>query len=220
MAPRDDVQTPTAFAGSGERAAMAAAILAFASAAVTLFWLLGGTLGLRTVGGQVEELARERSAIALGVGTAALVAKLVAGGLAAHLIRSRTVPRKPYVAMSLLGGAILTLYGGVLVLAGGLALAGAIDPSGPRDEYALRWQRLLLGPLVPAVGPGNGARRAARQTHSHLTFDPLASHGRPRPAKESEMPHVTPGGDRDVVFDDVLWHCEPEARDGTRSPAA
>jgi hypothetical protein len=42
--------------------ALAAAVLAFASAAVTAFWLLGGTLGLDTVGGEIEEQARERSA--------------------------------------------------------------------------------------------------------------------------------------------------------------
>jgi hypothetical protein len=39
--------------------AVAAAVLA--SAAVTAYWLLGGTLGLDTVGGEIEEQARERT---------------------------------------------------------------------------------------------------------------------------------------------------------------
>ncbi|MDQ5834476.1 MAG: hypothetical protein M3550_15700 [Actinomycetota bacterium] len=52
-----------------------AAALAFASAAVTLFWTLGGTLGLDTVGGQLEELARARSAGALLLGTVVVLAR-------------------------------------------------------------------------------------------------------------------------------------------------
>jgi hypothetical protein len=44
------------------RWAYLAAGLALASAAVSLFWMLGGTALLDTVGGEIEELARERSA--------------------------------------------------------------------------------------------------------------------------------------------------------------
>jgi hypothetical protein len=44
------------------RPAYAAAGLAFASAAVSLFWTLGGTLLLDTVRGAIEDLARDRSA--------------------------------------------------------------------------------------------------------------------------------------------------------------
>ena len=46
---------------------MAAAVLAFASAAVTLYWTLGGTLLLDTVGGAFEELVRRRSPGALAL---------------------------------------------------------------------------------------------------------------------------------------------------------
>jgi hypothetical protein len=42
--------------------ARTAALLAFASAAVSGFWLVGGTALLDTVGGQIDDLARERSA--------------------------------------------------------------------------------------------------------------------------------------------------------------
>jgi hypothetical protein len=55
-------------------------VLAFASAAVTGFWLLGGTLGLDTVGGEIEEQARERSAAALAVLAVTLLAKLARAG--------------------------------------------------------------------------------------------------------------------------------------------
>jgi Protein of unknown function (DUF3995) len=117
--------------------AVAAAVLAFASAAVTAFWLLGGTLGLDTVGGEIEEQARERSAAALAVLAVTLLAKLAAGGLALALADSRTRKRS-VITLGLVGGVGLALYGGVLVIAGALALAGVADSAG-RDEYALRW---------------------------------------------------------------------------------
>jgi hypothetical protein len=42
------------------------------------------------------------------------------------------------ITLGLLGGVGLALYGGVLVVAGALGLAGVGDSAG-RDEYALRW---------------------------------------------------------------------------------
>jgi hypothetical protein len=113
-------------------------VLAFASAAVTAFWLLGGTLGLDTVGGEVEEQARERSAAALAVLAVTLVAKVAAGGLALALADPRTRGKRVVINLGLVAGFGLALYGGVLVIAGGLALAGVGDSAG-RDEYALRW---------------------------------------------------------------------------------
>jgi hypothetical protein len=66
--------------------ARSAAGLAFASAAVSCYWTAGGAFLLDTVGGAIEELARERSlgAVALGAGT--VVLKLVAGVLALALL--------------------------------------------------------------------------------------------------------------------------------------
>jgi Protein of unknown function (DUF3995) len=118
--------------------AVAAAVLALASAAVTAFWLFGGTLGLDTVGGEIEKQARERSAATLSVLAVTLVAKLAAGGLALALADSRTSDKRSLSTLGLVIGAALALYGGVLVIAGALALAGVGDSSG-RDEYALRW---------------------------------------------------------------------------------
>jgi hypothetical protein len=113
-------------------------VLAFASAAVTAYWLLGGTLGLDTVGGEIEEQARERSTLALAALAVTLVAKLAAGALALALADSRTRGRRTVITLGLVAGAGLALYGGVLVIAGAIALAGVGDSSG-RDDYALRW---------------------------------------------------------------------------------
>jgi Protein of unknown function (DUF3995) len=123
-------------ARSGRSAALAAAALAFAAAAVSLYWTLGGTGLLDAVGGEIERLARERSAPAVAVIAATAVAKLLAGALALALPRS---DRRPLFLVAIGGGALLALYGAVLVVAGALVLAGAIDPSDPVDEYALRW---------------------------------------------------------------------------------
>jgi hypothetical protein len=128
------------WARSGRSAALAAAALAFASAAVSLYWTLGGTGLLDTVGGEIERLARERSAAAIAVVGATAVAKLLAGALALAMLLSE---RRPLFRAAIGGGALLALYGGVLVVAGALVLAGAIDSSEPVDEYALRWHVFL-----------------------------------------------------------------------------
>jgi Protein of unknown function (DUF3995) len=144
-------------------AAVPAAILAFASAAVTAYWLLGGTAGLDTVGGQVEEQARERTTLALVALTVTLVAKLAAGALALALANPRTRRRRLLGALGLVGGAGLALYGGVLVVAGAIALAGVGDSSG-RDEHALRWHVFFWDPwfFVWGVALALAAVRARR----------------------------------------------------------
>ncbi len=139
-----------------------AALLAFASAAVTLYWTLGGAALLDTVGGPLEELARERSLAAHLLGSAVVLAKIAAGLLALALARR---PHHLVVALGTVGGVGLALYGGVLVAVGGLVLLGAIDPSGPVDERALRWHVLvwdlwfLLWGIALALA-GLAARRA------------------------------------------------------------
>jgi hypothetical protein len=125
-------------------AAYGAAALAFASAAVTLYWTVGGTLLLDTVGGAFERLARERSAGAFALATVVIALKLLAGLLALALAREPG-PRllRLLLAAGAAGGALLALYGGVLVVVGALVLAGAIRSSGPVDEHALRWHVFL-----------------------------------------------------------------------------
>jgi Protein of unknown function (DUF3995) len=112
---------------------------------VTAYWLLGGTIGLDTVGGGIEEQARDRTTLALAALAVTLVAKLAAVALALALADSRTRGRRSVVAFGLLGGAGLALYGGILVIAGAIALAGVGDTSG-RDDYALRWHVFFWDP--------------------------------------------------------------------------
>src|SRR3954464_3471279 len=67
-------------------AAQGAAALAFASAAVTLYWTAGGTLLLDTVGGAIEDLAHDRSLGAVAPGTATVSLKVAAAILALALV--------------------------------------------------------------------------------------------------------------------------------------
>jgi hypothetical protein len=149
-------------------AAIVAAVLAFASAAVTAFWLAGGTLGLDTVGGDVERLARERSGTTVAALGVTLVPKLAAGAIALVLAGSarRGAPPRIVVRLGMVAGVGLALYGGVLVAAGALALAGITNS--PSDRYALRWHVFCwdLWFLVWGVALAVAARRARRRVHA------------------------------------------------------
>lgn len=126
-------------------ASAVAAGLAFASAAVTAYWTFGGTALLDTVGGYPEDLARTRSAPAVLVGLVVIAVKCV-GGVVALALATRSggrMRRRVAVAAAGIGGAVLIVYGGLLVTVGALVLTGALDPDGPVDRRALRWHVLL-----------------------------------------------------------------------------
>jgi Protein of unknown function (DUF3995) len=67
--------------------AYVAAVLAFGSAAVSLYWTLGGTVLLDTVGGTFEDLARERSPQSIVLGMLVVLIKVAGGMLALALIQ-------------------------------------------------------------------------------------------------------------------------------------
>ena len=67
---------------AGTPAAYAAAVLAFAYAAVSLYWTMGGRLLLETVGGTAVEVARGGGMPAVLLGLTATILKVVAGLLA------------------------------------------------------------------------------------------------------------------------------------------
>lgn len=64
-----------------------AAVLAFGSAAVSLYWTLGGTVLLDTVGGTFEDLARERSSQSIVLGMLVVLVKGAGGLLALALVQ-------------------------------------------------------------------------------------------------------------------------------------
>jgi Protein of unknown function (DUF3995) len=148
--------------------AYAACALALLYAVPSLYWALGGTVGLDTVGGAIEELARARdpAGVALGAGAGAL--KVAGALLALALVRpwGRAVPRRVLLGVAWAASVLLTAYGGLLVAVGSLVLTGVARPSGPVDRTALRWHVMLwdLWFLVWGLLLGVAARQHARES--------------------------------------------------------
>jgi Protein of unknown function (DUF3995) len=140
-----------------------AAVLAFGSAAVSLYWTLGGTVLLDTVGGTFEDLARERSSQSIALGVLVVLVKGSGGLLALALVEpwGTHVGRRVLLISAALGSVVLVVYGGVLVLVGGLVLADLIAPTVPLDEHALRWHVFVwdLWFLVWGIALGLAAGR-------------------------------------------------------------
>ena len=133
-------------------AAATAACLGAASAAVSAYWALGGTALIDTIGGEIERWGRERSAdvvAALWMITLAkligAVAPLVLVGVGAGLLPAWTRAR-PMRALGWIVAIGLTLYGGVLTVAGLLVEAGAFDTADDADEHAIAWHAYFWDP--------------------------------------------------------------------------
>ena len=166
---------------AGRGAVAVAVVLALGSAAWSAYWTAGGTALLSTVGGAVEDLARERSpgAVLLGAGT--VLAKLVAAALAAALVL-RTGRRVRVLGR--LAGWLLTGWGGANVLLGGLVLTGVLDLGPVADARALRWHVLvwdlwfllwgiaLLAACRSAARAQRGGAVEARSTSTGSTSSP------------------------------------------------
>lgn len=127
------------------RAAYAACALALLSAVPSFYWALGGTAGLNTVGGRIEELARAHDPRAVALGAGAGVLKIAGALLALALVRpwDRTVPRQLLLGAAWAASLVLTGYGGLLVAVGALVLSGVVSPSGAVDRTVLRWHVLF-----------------------------------------------------------------------------
>jgi hypothetical protein len=152
---------------SARGTAWVAASLAFASAAVSLYWTLGGTLLLDTVGGAIEDLARERSFVSVALGTTTVVLKVAAGVLALALVRLPVggFRRRVVLLANGVASALLVVWGGANVVVGGLVLNGVIHPSSDVDRHALRWHVFVwdLWFLVWGLALAAAVATAARQ---------------------------------------------------------
>ncbi|HKQ02967.1 MAG TPA: hypothetical protein VJ735_21820 [Actinomycetes bacterium] len=71
--------------------AYAACALALLYAVPSFYWVLGGTAGLDTVGGAIEELGRSRDPAGVALGIGAGVLKVAGALLALALVRPRAV---------------------------------------------------------------------------------------------------------------------------------
>lgn len=127
----------------------AATTLGLGHAAVSLLWASGSTWLIDTVGGQIEEWARDG-------GTAVRLALLgvVAVKLVAVFVTWVGVSRgdRPARLSASAASVVLIIYGLTLTVAQGLGLAGAFDLPADADLYALRWHTYLWDPWFAAWG--------------------------------------------------------------------
>jgi Protein of unknown function (DUF3995) len=131
--------------GRGTWAAYAACWVALAYALVSFYWAVGGTLGVGTLGGRLEELAREGDPVILWLAGVAGVLKVAGAVVALALVRpwGRGVPGRLLLVVAWVGAVVLVLYGGVNVVAGALVLGGVIEGTGAVDRGALWWHVLV-----------------------------------------------------------------------------
>src|SRR4051794_6171961 len=146
--------------------AWAPAVLALASALVSLYWTAGGTALLDTVGGAIEDLARERSPGWLALGGGTVLVKAIAGALALALAvarpRASAVRRRVLLLANGAASAILCLWGGAKRRRR-RARPQRRHHAGDRCRPARpALARVRLGPLVPRLGRRPRARRRPR----------------------------------------------------------
>ena len=105
-------------------------MLALLSALPGFYWAAGGTIGLATVGGAIEELALPPAGpagVALGISRGGQGREAGAGAGPGPPWGHR-VPRRLLGGVAWAASVVLTLYGGLLVGVGALVVAGVIGP--------------------------------------------------------------------------------------------
>jgi hypothetical protein len=184
---------PTTRSRAPAWAAYAACALAWLYAVPSCYWALGGTAGLDTVGGAIQELARTRDPAGVALGIGAGVLKVAGGLLALALVRpwGRAIPRRLLRGVAWAASMALTGYGGLLVAVGTLVLTGMIGPSGPVDRTALGWHVLLwdlwflVWGLVLGVAASAMVVRSRTVARRRVPGGLRAVRGRRRPAGRS-----------------------------------
>ena len=133
---------------SGLGFARAASLVGLLYAAVSVYWGLGGTWLLDTIGGTLEHQARAGNAAVMLAVWAAVALKLIAALLPLIALRRLTKPRRDRAVWTLAWAtaAILTVYGLVQTAVGLLVQAGAIPTSTTADHRALAWHAYLWDP--------------------------------------------------------------------------
>jgi hypothetical protein len=126
----------------------AAFVLGVGYALVSAYWAAGGTAGVDTLGGKLADLARKRDSTLIAIVWVTVVLKLIGATLSLALVRQWThlLPR-PLLLMAAWGAAtVLTLYGGVEVVAELASEVGLIQGARAADRKAFLWHLLVWDP--------------------------------------------------------------------------
>lgn len=152
------VKTGCMRTGRGAIAKWVAILLGTANAAVTGYWLAGGTALLSMVGGEIEEWGRQRSTGVLGVLAVVLLVKTGVAGFPIVLDRVRAPgARRIGRGLAWMAAVVLTLYGGLLTVVGLMVQAGVVNESSDADDAALAWHAYFWDPWFLAWGIALGS---------------------------------------------------------------
>jgi Protein of unknown function (DUF3995) len=132
----------------GLRLAQAACFVGLLYAAVSVYWGLGGTWLVDTVGGSLEQQGRAGNASVILAAWAAAILKTIAAVLPLLAIRRLTSPvwNRNVWALAWIEAVVLTIYGLVLTAVGLLVQADVIHASATADHQALAWHAYLWDP--------------------------------------------------------------------------
>lgn len=165
---------------TGERLLLAAAVAAFAHAVPSLYWAVGGTLGMDSLGTWAPAW-RAESPLLVGALLVVIFVVKMAGGIVPLLATRQRLPRpRVWRALSWVGATVLVLYGAANVGVGGLALLGVIEgPADAASRAALAGHVLLWDPLFLLWGLLLAAGLArTRPSTTRALRPPLASASR------------------------------------------
>jgi Protein of unknown function (DUF3995) len=131
------------------RAAYAAAAWALLFAAMSFYWALGGTLGLDTLGNELEREARAREPETLALVWVTGLLKVAGAALALALVRpwGRRLPRRLLLFAAWAAGLGLLAYALANFVQHGLMEAGAVDTPEALGSYAVTWHLALWDPF-------------------------------------------------------------------------
>lgn len=154
---------------TGERLLLAAAVAGFVHAMPSLYWAVGGTLGMDSLGTWAPAW-RAESPLMVGALLVVIFVIKMAGGIVPLLATRRRLPRpRVWRALSWVGATVLVLYGAANVGVGSLALLGIVE--GPADAasraalvgHVLLWDPLfLVWGLLLAAGLARTRQRTTR----------------------------------------------------------
>jgi len=151
---------------TGRGAARAAFGVGLLYVAVSVYWGLGGTWLLDTIGGSLEKLGRAGNTSVILAVWAAAGLKLVAAVLPLLAVRRLVKPAWHRAARMLtwIQAAVLTIYGLVLTAAGLLVQASVLRAQAYADHRALAWHAYLWDPwfLIWGVLTVGALRRSRR----------------------------------------------------------
>lgn len=117
-------------------------------AAMSFYWVLGGTLGVSTLAQTIQDQVTEGDASILWVTAISGVAKIAGGLLALASIQSwgRAIPRRLELWLLYAGGVLLSFYGVAGFIEKLLMVTGVIDVANSIGDGPIWWYLFLWEP--------------------------------------------------------------------------